>query len=98
MLEESGCAGIYTSLGSYDDQELFAPVGAASELMGKPAGDLVRWFGGEMIPFFVQRHSNLFAGNLRNGHFSWSAPDVRGPKAGGGVGYLRRSRRSFLRR
>lgn len=63
MLEKAGVDGVYTSLGKYDDQELFGLVGAASELTGKPANELVRWFGLQMIPFFARHHEGLFAGH-----------------------------------
>lgn len=61
ILENAGAHGAYTSLGNYDDQQLFGLVGAASELTGKPANEVVRWFGEQMIPFFARLHPEFFS-------------------------------------
>lgn len=42
--------GVFLSPMVYPDEDLFALVGAASELTGKPAGELVRAFGRYLFP------------------------------------------------
>lgn len=56
LLERAGADGAYTSVGSYDDAELFAIVGAASEVLGLPPDDIVRWFGREAIGMLFDRY------------------------------------------
>ncbi|MBL8828955.1 MAG: heme NO-binding domain-containing protein, partial [Planctomycetaceae bacterium] len=45
LLERSGSSGVYTSAGTYPDQELFTLVGGLSELLQVDADKLVRTFG-----------------------------------------------------
>lgn len=61
IVDRSGTEGVYTSLGSYPDEELSRLVGAASELLDVPADDVVRWFGRNAMPLFAQRYEALFA-------------------------------------
>ncbi|ADB53952.1 heme NO-binding domain-containing protein [Conexibacter woesei] len=60
LLDRAGVDGAYTTLGSYPDAELLGLVGAASELLGQPPADLVRWFGRESIPAFADSHASFF--------------------------------------
>lgn len=68
LLDETELSGAYTSLGSYDDQELLALVGAASEKIGLPAGDVVRWYGRSAFPLLAGRFPQLVEphGNVRS--------------------------------
>jgi hypothetical protein len=63
LLAASGVDGVYTSLGNYDDDELFALVGAASQKLDRPADDLVRWFGSTAIELLAERHPTFFDGH-----------------------------------
>jgi len=45
LLDAAGLDGAYTSLGSYDDAEIFALVRVASDALGIPPDDVLRWFG-----------------------------------------------------
>ncbi|MGI8461296.1 MAG: heme NO-binding domain-containing protein [Solirubrobacterales bacterium] len=60
VLDSAGAGGAYTSLGSYSDEEFMRLVGAASEALGKPEEEVVRWFGREAIPLFVERYPAFF--------------------------------------
>ncbi len=60
ILDAAGVGGAYTSLGNYPDEELGRIVGAASEALGLPAWDVVRWLGEAIVPAFVTHHGSLF--------------------------------------
>jgi hypothetical protein len=60
LLDDAGVDGVYTSLGSYADEDLLRLVGAASEKLDKPPDDIVRWFGRSAIPHFAARYPQLF--------------------------------------
>ena len=61
LIEAAEVDGSYTSLGSYPDEDLFALVGAASQALGLPPDDVVRWFGRNAMPLFAERYPALFA-------------------------------------
>ena len=61
LLERAGLTGAYTSLGNYPDAELLSLVGAASEALGTPADDLVRWFGRTALPLLASAYPGFFA-------------------------------------
>lgn len=55
VLERAGSSGIYASVGSYDDAELFRIVGAVAEQVERPAEEIVRWFGQASIGMLFAR-------------------------------------------
>lgn len=61
LLLDAGLEGVYTSLGSYDDAELFKIVGAASQRLGLPPGDIVSWFGRNAMPLLSHHYGKVFA-------------------------------------
>lgn len=61
LLDASGLDGVYTSLGNYEDEELFKLVGAASYALDVPPDDVVRWFGRNAMPLFAERYPRLFS-------------------------------------
>lgn len=61
LLAASGATGSYTSLGNYPDAEMFRLVGAASEALGKPPADVLRWFGRAAMPMLAGRYPAFFA-------------------------------------
>jgi len=63
VLDAAGLDGVYTSLGSYPDEQLFMLVAAASEALDTPPDDVVRWFGRSAMPLFAQRYPQLFTGH-----------------------------------
>lgn len=67
LLEATALDGIYTSLGSYPDQHLFALVGAASDQTKIAAPELLKVIGKEAIPHLYNRYPHFFddAGSAR---------------------------------
>lgn len=63
LLDRSGAEGVYTSLGSYPDQEFLALLQALSSGVGPTAGEPLRWFGRAAIPLLAQRYPILFQGH-----------------------------------
>jgi hypothetical protein len=60
LLERAGLDGIYTSLGSYPDSDLFGLVAAASALTGDDAQAVIRWFGREAMPTLAESYPSFF--------------------------------------
>lgn len=63
LLDDAGLDGAYTSLGSYDDAEIFRLVGVASAALNLPEQDVLRWFGRRAMPLLAQRYPSFFAGH-----------------------------------
>ncbi|WP_044873058.1 heme NO-binding domain-containing protein [Pseudomonas sp. LFM046] len=61
LLEGAGLDGAYTSLGSYPDEHMYRLVGAASEALGMPPFDVLRWFGREAMPSLALRYPAYFS-------------------------------------
>ena len=60
LLCRAGVRGAYTSLGSYDDSELMGVVAAASEALGLPEQDVLRWIGHSAMPLMSGRWPGFF--------------------------------------
>jgi hypothetical protein len=60
LLEQAGLDGVYTSIGSYDDRELVALVGVASEHLGVGSEEVIRWFGRSALPLLADHYPQLF--------------------------------------
>jgi hypothetical protein len=60
LLDAAGLDGAYTSLGSYDDDQIFALVRVASETLGIPPDDVLRWFGQQAMPLLARRYPAFF--------------------------------------
>ena len=60
LLEASGQNGVYTSLGSYPDEDLTKLVSAASDALAMPADDVVSWLGRNALPLFAEHYPQLF--------------------------------------
>jgi hypothetical protein len=63
LLDDANLSGAYTSLGSYDDAEVFALVGAASNALKLPPQDILRWFGQRAMPMLAERYPDFFSGH-----------------------------------
>jgi hypothetical protein len=63
LLDGSGAEGVYTSLGSYPDQEFVALLQALPGSVGPTVGDLFRWFGRAAIPLLARRYPVFFEGH-----------------------------------
>jgi hypothetical protein len=61
LLDRSGSSGIYTSLGSYPDEELESLVETACAMLGLTREAVLRWFGTEAMPLLAQAYPAFFA-------------------------------------
>ena len=80
LLDAAGVDGAYTSLGSYDDAELLALVGAASEALSIPPDAVVRWFGRSAMPLFASSHPQFFEGHATTRAFLLTLNDIIHPE------------------
>jgi hypothetical protein len=90
LLGASGLDGVYTSLGSYPDEDLVKLVSAASDALAMPAGDVVRWFGRNALPLLAERYPQLFEPHDSTRSFVLTLneiihPEVRKLSPGAGV-------------
>lgn len=60
ILDRAGLDGVYTSLGSYPDDDLFALVGAASAALETDPQTVVRSLGQGSIPLLADRYPGFF--------------------------------------
>lgn len=60
LLDAAGSNGVYTSLGSYPDDDMTRLVKAASDATGLPPHDVVRWFGRQAMPRLAERYPAFF--------------------------------------
>jgi predicted hydrocarbon binding protein len=60
LLQDSSASGVYTSLASYDDDEMGRIVQAAAHALGKTDADILRWYGERFIPKMYQRYPEFF--------------------------------------
>ena len=80
LLDRTDVSGAYTSVGSYPHEELIALVGAASEMTGRSADDLVRWFGRSAMPLLYERYPEFFDGHTQTQSFLLTLNDVIHPE------------------
>ncbi|MEQ1502825.1 MAG: heme NO-binding domain-containing protein [Myxococcota bacterium] len=64
ILDRAGLDGVYTSLGTYPDEQLDRIVEAAAAVLHLPGHEVIRWFGQEAAglladryPAFLERHT-----------------------------------------
>ena len=80
LLDTAEVSGAYTAVGSYPHEELLALVGAASAATGRPADDLVRWFGREALPLLYERYPGFFDSHNDTRSFLLTLNDVIHPE------------------
>jgi hypothetical protein len=80
LLDASGLDGVYTSLGSYPDEDLAKLVIAASEALGMPADDVVVWLGRNALPLFAQHYPQLFEPHESTRPFVLTLNDIIHPE------------------
>ena len=80
LLAAAGLDGVYTSLGSYPDEELFRLVAAASERLGVPPDAVVRTLGEAAIPLLAERYPSFFAGHASTKSFLLTLNDIIHPE------------------
>lgn len=75
-LDSANLNGSYTSLGSYDDGQLAALLGAISARTGQSIGETLRWFGHKSMPFLAQRYTEFFSAHNSLRSFLLALNDV----------------------
>jgi hypothetical protein len=90
MLDASDLDGVYTSLGSYPDAQLFRLVGAASQEFEMPAQEVVRWLGRTSLPLLANEYPGFFEPHRTTRDFLLTLneiihPEVRKLYPGAGV-------------
>jgi predicted hydrocarbon binding protein len=60
LLAEIGSGGVYTSLGSYPDEQMQAMVMAAAKKLDKSRAEVLRWFGRAAMPRLIERYPHFF--------------------------------------
>ena len=63
LLEAAGLDGVYTSIGSYADEDVYKLVAAASTALSISPAEVLRWFGRSSIPALAQRYPVFFEGH-----------------------------------
>ncbi len=61
ILDQSGVDGVYTSLGSYPDDDMHQLVNTTANLLEIPANDVILWFGRKSMPLLAERYPHFFA-------------------------------------
>jgi hypothetical protein len=80
LLDAANLGGSYTSLGSYDDRDLFRLADAASERLNMPTYDVVRWLGREALPLLAQKYPPLFDAHTDTRSFVLALNDIIHPE------------------
>lgn len=80
LLDASDLDGAYTSLGGYPDAQFFALVGTASTALGKPAEEVVRWFGRNALPLLAKSYPQFFEPHRSTRSFVLTLNDIIHPE------------------
>jgi hypothetical protein len=80
LLDESGLDGVYTSLGSYPDEDLTKLVSAAADTLAMPADDVVLWLGRNALPLFAGYYPKLFEPHDSTRSFVLTLNDIIHPE------------------
>jgi hypothetical protein len=80
LLEDAEVGGVYTSLGSYPDEDLTKLVGAAADALSTPADAVVVWFGRNALPMFAERYPQLFEPHDSTRSFVLTLNDIIHPE------------------
>lgn len=80
LIADSGVSGVYTSLGSYPDEEIFALVTSAAKLTQQDAGGILRWFGEAAIPLLERRYGEFFVPHSSARDFVLSVNEIIHPE------------------
>ncbi len=80
LIEISGVGGVYTSVGSYPDEDLFALVEMASRGLQLSPDEMLRNFGRKAMPLLAERYGALFDGHSGSRTFILSVNDIIHPE------------------
>lgn len=76
LLDSCGLDGVFTSLGSYPDEQFVALVEAAAKQTGEGAFDLLRWFGRAAMPHLAESYPEFFSRHEDLGTFLLTLNDI----------------------
>ena len=80
LLDDAGLDGVFTTLGSYPDEQLVALVGAASGRLGVPPTEVVRAIGEGALPILAERYPAFFAPHTSTRPFLLTLNDIIHPE------------------
>jgi hypothetical protein len=80
LLDATGLAGAYTSLGSYPDEEIVKLVAAGANALGKTPSEVLRWFGREAMPLLARAYPQFFADHRTTRSFVLSVNSIIHPE------------------
>jgi heme-NO-binding protein len=80
LLDTTGLAGAYTSLGNYPDEDMAKLLSAAAGALGMPPEDTQRWFGREAMPLLARRYPAFFEGHKSTQSFVLSINNIIHPE------------------
>lgn len=80
LVDAAGVSGIYTSLGSYPDEDVLALVAAASEALAISQEEVLHWIGRAAVPLMAKRYGNFFEGHRNARGFVLSVNDIIHPE------------------
>lgn len=80
LLDATGLAGSYTSLGSYPDEEVAKLVAAGAQALDMSPTDVLRWFGREAMGRLATRYPVFFADHKSTLPFVQSANSIIHPE------------------
>src|ERR1051325_8195517 len=80
LLEAAGLDGAYSSLGSYEDDDLMKLVCAASSALQLPPNEIVRWVGRKALPLMAKAHPHFFAPHTGTRSFVLALNDIIHPE------------------
>jgi hypothetical protein len=80
LLQTTGLDGVYTSLGSYPDEDMGKLVEAASTMLDSNPGAILRWFGHAAMPLLAERYPEFYAGHPDTRSFLLTLNDIIHPE------------------
>lgn len=80
LLDAAGLEGVYTAVGTYPDEEMLKLVEVATEALGIPSDDLLRWFGRAALPLLAERYPEFFKAHSSTRSFLLTLNDVIHPE------------------
>lgn len=80
LLVTTRLEGVYTSLGSYPDEEMQALIQAASRLLNIPPFEVMRWFGRQAMPLLLKRYPAFFSAQTSTRSFLLSVNGIIHPE------------------
>lgn len=76
IVETAAVGGVYTSLGSYPDEEFDRLLSSTALALGLRRDAVVRWFGHAEVPLLAERFPRFFAGHASSRTFLATMNDV----------------------